>query len=149
MQKITFRHFTTDFLAGISGKKTALSGVLTALFWGIIHSSKVAFAKDFLEHAIEEIMNHTIWETVGHFTGIGKAATFLGALLFFPELGEKDIVYIPKAPSKPMASYDINPATKKLEQCVILENGKKLFGKEIIDFYKSLMFVQFLPNYKK
>lgn len=147
--KISTRQFFNHYSDTFSWKKGASIGMISTLFWNTITATKVAFAKDHLEHVAHEIVNHIIWEKIGHFSGIGLAAGFLGALLTFQELGEKDVFYIPKATPRPMAVFDINPLTQKFEQCVILADGRKLFGNEILDFYKKLQWIQFLPNHKQ
>ncbi len=143
--RLFFNHYPKD---DFSWKKWTCIGAISTLFWKTISTTKVAFAQGNIEHVAHEIVNHVIWEKIGHFTGIGMAAGFLGAIFTFQNLGEPDVVYISKAASRPIAVYDMNPATNRFEQCVILANGKKLFGQEILEFYQTLQFVRFLPNYK-
>ncbi|HSX13854.1 MAG TPA: hypothetical protein VLE96_05485 [Chlamydiales bacterium] len=94
------------------------------------------------KHILDEIVSHVVWDKIGSFSGIGHfAAGVLGNLLTFQKLGGGDEFLIPRAISKPMASWDINPSTKQFESCIILANGRKLFGREILDFYQGLQHV--------
>lgn len=97
------------------------------------------------KHIIDEVVSHFIWDKIGTLTGIGHfAAGVLGNLLTFQQLGGGDEFLIPNRISRPTATWDINPKTNQFESCIVLGNGKKLFGQEILDFYQGLKFVKFL-----
>lgn len=97
------------------------------------------------KHIVEEIISHAIWDKIGSVSGIGHfSAGLLGNLLTFQRLEGGDQYLIPQRISRPTATWDINPKTHQFESCIILANGRKLFGREIIDFYQELKFIRFV-----
>lgn len=112
---------------------------------GSSNQTQTHYVQTVANHIIEEIVSHTIWDKVGSICGIGHfAVSLLGNLLTFQNLEGGDQFLIPRSIPRPTATWDINPRTNRCENCIILENGKKLFGQEIINFYQGLKFIRFV-----
>jgi hypothetical protein len=115
---------------------------------------KIAFAqsepRDSLIHdAIDEILSHCIWETVGHVCKLSSFATgLLGNLLSCQSLGEKDVFYIQNI-SKPLIIKSINPETGKMEDALKLPNGKIIRGRDILGFCEGLQSAEILRNLQR
>jgi hypothetical protein len=96
-----------------------------------------------IQHVLHEIVEHAIWHHVGHVIHIGGFAIgVLGSLLSSQSLGEKDSIHIPASMSPPRIIRAFNPATNREEDCLVLENGTRIMGRDILRFYQDIQFAK-------
>lgn len=143
-----YQHQATNFEA-----RSRCSKKIAALAVGIFTSPSIRLkmahtnthsSNAMIQHALDEILTHAIWEKGGHYIlGLGSfSCGLLGGIFTFQTLGEEDGYHIPQFVSKPTISQDINPNTGKFEDCLILPNGKKIYGQDILRFCQELQCIQ-------
>ena len=143
----------TNVMGGVWRKVAALS---VGIFCSPCMASHVVFAGEHddsarIQHAIQEILAHGIWHKTGHYVLqlSSFASGVLGGLLSSQSLGEKESFYIPQPISKPLVTKCVDPRTGKMEDCLVLPNGRKLVGQEILRFSQDLQAVQILKSLEK
>ncbi len=100
-------------------------------------------------HIRDHIMEHAIWEYVGHVAHLGSFATMLlGSLLSSQSLGGGDMkeVYIPQKISQPRLTKCFDSRSNTFVDCLILPNGKQVLGPEFAQFLQDLRSAQFIPK---
>lgn len=132
-----------------------ISLVVGGMFVGTFgYKDRIAFAhseneETLIQQAINEILSHFMWETVGHVCKLSSFTTgLLGNLLTCQSLGEKDVFYIRNI-SKPLIIKCINPNTGKMEDGLKLANGKIIVGQDILRFCKDLHSATILRDLEK
>jgi len=139
-------HVSSYFIPRLESMTKVVSLAIGIIGGSSLLSSKNVVRAEGWSHLRDHIMEHAIWEYVGHVMHLGSfATTLLGSLLSSQSLGGGDMeVYIPQKISQPTLTKCFDERLNGFVDCIVLPNGKQILAPEFAQFLRDLQSAQFV-----